>query len=289
MLLFERISRFGKPLLILTLTFCCFFIWQLNLVEGAKVLRVAFLDVGQGDSIYIEAPNGNQLLIDGGGNGKVLERLNEEMVFGDRTINVVVATHPDKDHIGGLADVIERYEVENFIESGAVNDTAVFKRLEALIEDHSILRHRAQQGMVIDLGGGVTFSVLYPSSDVSRIKEINDASIVGILEYGKTRLLLTGDASKKIEYQLISNTRASLRSNLLKAGHHGSKTSSADSFVKAVAPEYAIISAGKNNSYWHPHQDVLKTFDSLGIKVLRTDELGTIRFSSNGEALMLDK
>lgn len=289
MSLFERLSRFGRPLLILVLTFCCFFIWQLNLVEGQKVLRVAFLDVGQGDSIYIEAPNGNQLLIDGGGNGKVLERLNEEMVFGDRTINVVMATHPDKDHIGGLVDVVERYEVESFIESGAINNTAVFKRLKTLIEDQRIPSYRAQQGMVIDLGGGVTFSVLHPSSDVSRIKEINDASVVGILEYGKTRLLLTGDVSKKIEYQLISNSADFLQSNLLKVGHHGSKTSSADSFVKTVAPEYAIISAGKNNSYGHPHQDVLKIFDSLGIEILRTDELGTIRFSSNGEILMLEK
>ncbi len=286
MALFELFRRLSRLFFIASLTFCCVFIWKLNIAEGEKTLLVAFLDVGQGDSIFIEAPNGNQMLIDGGSNGKILERLNEEMGFSDRTIDVVLATHPDKDHIGGLVDVLERYEVGTFVENGAKNDTAVYRRLESRVREIAVDREIARRGMVFDLGDGVRFFTLYPFGDVSGFKETNDGSIVGILQYGNTRFVLTGDASKKVEYQILSKDEDILKSDVLKAGHHGSRTSSSPEFIKSISPEYVVISAGENNSYGHPHKEVVSTFEEANVKIKRTDQAGTVRFISDGETLV---
>jgi competence protein ComEC len=252
--------------------------WRLD----AKTLTVAFLDVGQGDAIYIEAPNGNQMLIDGGPNAAVLRELGKVMPFFDRSIDVVMETHPDADHIGGLGDVFSRFEVSYFLEPGIPNDTSqTITLLREVEREDGVARVLARRGMVVDLGQGVLLEILFPDRDVETI-ETNTGSIVARLHFGETSVLLTGDSPSSIETYLVRLDPGRLDSDILKLGHHGSHTSTSKGFVEAVSPKVAIISAGKDNRYGHPHKDVLQTLDMAGVPYVSTADLGTIQFESNG-------
>lgn len=265
------------------------FIWGVVLYEDhGGVLTVAFLDIGQGDSIYIEAPNGNQVLIDGGPNKKVLRELGEVMPFYDRSIDIVVATHPDKDHIGGLVPVLENFYVDIVVEPGVGSDTKIYQSFESVIEEKGIERVLARRGMIIMLDSkrAVYLRILFPNQDVSGWDK-NDASIVAKLIYGDTSFLLTGDSPKGIENYLTYIDGFSLESDVLKLGHHGSKTSSSEAFLQAASPHFAIISAGANNRYGHPHKEVLDMLEKLNISPLATYDSGTIIFHSNGKEVTL--
>ena len=261
------------------------FIWYSAAAQqDSGVLTVAFLDVGQGDSIYIEAPNGNQVLIDGGPNKTVLRELSEVMDFNDRSIDVVIATHPDKDHIGGLVDVLSRYEVDMILRSGNVADTGVYRSLNTVVLERGVEELLARRGMRVNLGGGVHLDVLFPDRDVARV-EANNASVITRLVYGETEFLFTGDASQGIENYLVTVEREQLRSDVLKIGHHGSKTSTSNFFLSAVLPSIGVVSAGEDNSYGHPHAEVLNTLAGAGIEVVGTHEGGSIVFESDGKTL----
>lgn len=262
-------------------------IWYAVSAEAqSDVLTVAFLDVGQGDAIFIETPSGAQMLIDGGAGRAVLRELGKAMPFYDRSIDIVLATHPDQDHIGGLPDVIGRYDVSYFVEPGVANDTAVYHSLMRELEEEGAPRVYARRGMQVQLGGGAVFDVLFPDRDVSGL-DPNEASIIGRLTYGDTSFLFTGDASKSIEEYLVLLDQEALDTDVLKVGHHGSKTSTARAFVGAVSPEYAVISAGRDNRYGHPHQDVLDTLAEFDVEVFTTAEDGTVIFVSDGENLKI--
>ena len=252
-------------------------IWQ----EGQRELTVAFLNVGQGDAIYIEAPNGNQLLIDGGRGRAVLRELGAVIPLYDRSIDVVLVTHPDADHIGGLIPVLESYRVGAVIESGNERETAVTVGFERAVAQEGALRVAARRGMRVDLGDGAVFTILYPDRNVARV-ESNEASIVGQLRYGSTTVLLTGDAPASVERILIAKDGSGLQSTVLKPGHHGSRSSSVLEFLAAVSPELAVISAGTGNSYGHPHTEVLARLAQLNIRALRTDMEGRIVLESDG-------
>jgi competence protein ComEC len=245
-------------------------------------LTVAFLDIGQGDSIYIEAPDGNQILIDGGPDTSVLRRLGEVMPIGDRSIDVVIGTHPDADHIGGLVDVLSRFSVDYVFEPGIPNDTATWSSFLAAANEKSDHHIIARRGMTIDLGSGVVFSILYPDKQITG-DDTNLASIVGKLTFGKTSFMLTGDAPQSVEVHLITLDGNDLKSTVLKPGHHGSKTSSAPQFLDAVDPLYAVISAGKDNKYGHPHQQTIDALNARHITILSTITSGTIIFHSDGD------
>ena len=248
------------------------------------VLTVAFLDVGQGDAIFIEAPNGNQVLIDGGPNKSVLRALGKMMPFYDHTIDAIVATHPDQDHISGLVDVLNRFSVAAVFEPGVNASTSAYQTFEKTIADKKVPHILARRGMRIVLDEGVYLSILFPDRDVSNT-ETNTASIVAQLHYGNTNVLLTGDSPQAIEKYLVSLDGKTLHSDVLKPGHHGSKTSSSFEFVAAVAPTYAVISAGGNNKYGHPHQETLDTLKRFGVSIFRTDTSGTIMFQSDGSSI----
>ena len=263
------------------------FIWGVVLYEDrGGVLTVAFLDVGQGDSIFIESPNGNQVLIDGGSNKKVLRELGEIMSFYDRSINVVIATHPDKDHSGGLVPVLENFSVDIVIEPGVESDTKIYQSFEDIIEEKEIKRILARRDMVVvlDRKNGIYLSILFPNQDVSGWDK-NDASIVAKLIYKDTSFLLTGDSPKGIESYLVYTDGPSLKTDVLKLGHHGSKTSSSEAFLQAANPLYAIISAGADNRYGHPHKEVIDRLEKLNISYLATYEEGTIIFYSDGKTI----
>lgn len=285
----EKKRKLIKGFILLGLFFSFIFTWSIVKSTGDNELLVAFLDVGQGDSIYIEAPNGNQLLVDGGSNKQVLRELSEVMPYYDRSIDVLLATHPDGDHIGGLIGVLESYEVESVIESGVVSDTNVNKVFQERVKKEGAEHIFARRGMNIVLDGEseVYLTVLFPDyADVSNW-DSNAASVVAKLTYGETSFLLTGDSPKEIEEYLVSLDGRNLDVDVLKLGHHGSRTSSSASFLSAASPTYAVISAGKDNRYGHPHRDVLQSLSALGISYLGTYENGTIKFHSDGEKIWI--
>lgn len=280
---------FLKNIRLLTLGFLFFsniFIWHALINEELRTkLTISFLNVGQGDAIFIEAPNGNQILIDGGSGKSVLRELGKILPYYDKSIDVVLATHPDQDHIGGLPDIFHRFKIKYFLDSGVFGTTATYKELEETVNDKKIEKIIARRGMKINLGGGVVLVVLFPNRDMSKVKNTNDGSIVAKLTYGKNSVVLTGDAPIKTESYLVSIYGKKLKSDILKLGHHGSRTSSSASFLGFVKPDYAIISSGLNNSYGHPHKEVTDLLEKFKIPYLKTYESGTIVFKSDGEVI----
>lgn len=280
----ETLRQFRGYAIVSVFVFINIFVWSAVLAqEDSGVLTVAFLDVGQGDAIFIEAPNGNQMLIDGGPNASVLRQLSEIMPFHDRAIDIVLATHPDKDHVAGLIDVFERYDVGRYIDPGVSHDSGTYETLLRSVEAEGAPYVHARRGMriILDAERGVYADVLFPDRDVTNI-ETNTGSIIMRLVYGESEFMLTGDAPHSIERHVVALDGAKLKSDVLKAGHHGSRTSSATEFVALVDPDIAVISAGRNNSYGHPHQEVLDTLARFDVEVFSTTEEGTIIFTSDG-------
>jgi len=276
----EAMNRIHRYILIVLFVLTALFLYLFYLEWQDRYLRIYFLDVGQGDAIYVRAPGGHDMLVDGGPSSIVLRKLSEVMPFYDRFIDVVVETHPDADHIGGLPLVMERYGVGVFLEPGVSSPNAIDDELARIREKKDIDTLLARRGMQIDLGGGASFDILYPDRDVSYL-ETNTASIVGQIRYGSTTVMLTGDSPKVVENALVRYYGDVLRSDVLKAGHHGSHTSSGGDYIRTVSPRYAVISAGKDNRYGHPHREVIELFEKLGIDIFRTYESGTVECVSD--------
>lgn len=247
--------------------------------EKKPGLKVDFFDVGQGNAVFIEAPNKNQVLIDGGPGSQILNKLGQEMAFFDRNINVVILTHPDADHLNGLIDVLKKYDVGEVIDPCINDSTAAYQEWLRLIEEKKIKRLCAQAGQNIKLGDNAEIAILYPFSSLKGMsfKNTNDSSIVAKFIYGRSRIVLTGDAEEKTEYQLVSSS-ADLKAQILQVGHHGSKSSTSDNFLQAVNPEIAVIQVGLNNRYGHPAQQTLDRLKNINAKIFRTDLDGDIEF-----------
>lgn len=262
-----------------------FFVWYAVFAESRQGLEIGFLDVGQGDAIFIQAPNGNQILLDGGPNKAVLQELSKVMPFYDRSIDMVIESHPDSDHINGLVEVLRRYKTDLVMETGVESDNMAYRELKNLIREKKIQYVFARRGMRVNLGEGIYLDILFPDRDVSKW-DTNDASIVAKLVYANNSFLLTGDSPDKIEKFLVSLGENKLRSNVLKVSHHGSRTSTSEIFLGYTKPDYAVISVGKDNKYNHPHQEILDRLNQFQIPILRTDEKGTIKIKSNGEDII---
>ena len=250
-------------------------------------LTVAFLDVGQGDAIYIETPEGIQVLIDGGPDATVLRSLAAVMPFMDKDLDLMIATHRDKDHIGGLVDVLQRYQLERLLVTTNEGDTTTSQAFDEAISTEAMAITYAESGLVVSLGASTTLSILSPTGDATAW-ESNTASIVAKLTYGEIDFLLTGDAPEGIEQYLSNELGEVLSSEVLKLGHHGSKTSSGAAFLAAVSPEYAVVSAGRDNSYGHPHKEVVDRVTESGARIINTAESGTILFKSDGVRLWVE-
>ena len=209
------------------------------------------------------------------------------MPFYDRTIDLLILTHPDADHITGLIEVLNYYQVGHILTSGLKKDTTVYQRWRNLIEERNIPLTIAQTGQRVILQEGIVLKVLWPKQSLikSLSKNTNNVSIVGQLVYGQTEFLLTGDIEKEIEQRLL-NQDWDLTSDILKVPHHGSKTSSGYNFIKAVNPQIAVISVGLNNRYKHPHAAVLERLKNL--LIYRTDENGDIRIITDGTLFKIE-
>lgn len=254
-------------------------------LRPAPFVEVVFLDIGQGDAIFIQTPQKHQVLIDGGPDAGIMEKLASVMPFYDRTIDLVILTHPDKDHISGLLEVLKQYEVENVLWTGILQDTERWQEWSKLIKEEGADIRIAQFGQRIVFSKGIFLDIIYPFENLSgrEIERDNNTSVVSKLIAGDNSFLFTGDIEKKAEQELV-DSNIGLDSDVLKVSHHGSKTSSSREFLETVKPEIAVIQVGKNN-YGHPAPEVLLNLQNFDIETLRTDERGNILIVSDGASL----
>lgn len=274
---------------ILALMLLACVVWIALLHEDRRgILTVSFLDVGQGDAIFVVSPSGRQVLIDGGATTAVLRELSQIMPWYDRSIDVVIGTHADSDHLGGLIEVLPRFRVLTALVPSTHGSTDVWRTyLDALrIEEKTGAQIQiAERGKRIQLESGVYLDVLFPDRPVPKL-ETNTGCIVMRLVYGSTSFMFPCDAPDEVEKYLVLLDGTKLESNVLKAGHHGSKTSSAALFVGMVNPEVAVYSRGCDNSYGHPSPETVATFERFNIPTLDTCEEGTITFVSDGQTVV---
>ena len=247
-------------------------------------IRVSFIDVGQGDSILIQSPGGHAVLIDGGEYSErnklvaYLEKMNIQ------AFDYVVATHPHSDHIGGLATILDKFEVKNLLMPDAINNTATFEKLLEAAENKDIPLTVPTPGDLFT-AGIIELMTLAPQG--TGYADLNNESIVLRMRYGNTAFLFTGDAEALSEKEML-NSGMDLRATILKLGHHGSKTSSSEAFLDTVNPSAVVISCGQGNKYNHPSPETLeKLAQRPHISVFRTDELGTIEMITDGEQVQL--
>ena len=254
-------------------------------------LRVSFLDVGQGDAILIQKGS-QQVLVDGGPSPQaVCLGLGKEMPFWDRTIELVILTHPSADHVTGLVEVLNRYRVREVLYPDLAFDSGVYDEWLRLIEDKEIKSTLAQAGQQINLGDGVIIEVLNPQSlPLSGTEsDIDNNGAVLRLSLGRVSFLLTADMMREAEFELIYD-RANLKSTVLKVAHHGSDTSTTPEFLAVASPELAVISVGADNDYGHPSEEVLSRLEERldAEDIYRTDENGTVEFITDGERLWVE-
>lgn len=280
----EKVKKYARIIFLGILVSVVAMIWYaVFYFSSRQYLRVTFFDVGQGDAIFIETPGGNQILMDGGPDGRVLAKLGAALPFWDRSLDLLVATHPHADHLAGLVEVLRRYDVGRVMESGVGHATPEYEEWRKILKERAVSVVAARRGQRIHAGDGIVLDILSPAEDaIVAAKAPHDANVVALLAQGETTILLTGDIEKALEYRLLFESPALLDADILKVGHHGSKTSSTAEFLKAVSPEAAVISAGRKNRYGHPHPDVVGRLKATGGQVFRTDQDGDIVLESNG-------
>jgi competence protein ComEC len=245
-----------------------------------KNMYVHFINVGQGDSIYIKAPNGEDILIDGGNKdgSDLVAYLKKQKV---KDIEFMIATHPDADHIGGLDEVLKAFPVKSVYAPKVSHTSQAYKDFLTAVKNKKLTIKTAKADVTLSIKG-VTAKFVGPVKTYST-SDTNDWSAVLKITYGKNSFLFTGDAEAKAEADMIK-AKKDLRADVLKVGHHGAKTSTSTAFLNAVKPKYAVISVGKN-SYGHPTKEVLNRLKAAKVTVYRTDQKGTIVFTSNGSKL----
>jgi competence protein ComEC len=246
-------------------------------------LKVIFLDVGQGASQLLISPSGKTMLIDAGNNDKeslMLDYLNKYRIT---KIDIVVGTHPDADHIGGLDKVIDHLAIGKIYMPKVQSNTKTFESLLRSISNKGLKVTTAKAGLQLQWDDKVTVQMIAP---VKTYSDPNDNSAVIHVVYGNTSFMLTGDAEADSEKNMIASG-ADLQSDVLLVGHHGSKSSTSLDFLKMVKPQYAVIQVGKENKYGHPHAATLKHLKAQGIPIYRNDLNGTIEMISDGAALQI--
>ena len=265
---------------------------QFASAKSDGLLHVYALDVGQGDAILIVTPEGRQMLVDGGPDAETtLAAVASLMPPGDRSLDVVAATHLDSDHVGGLLGVLDRYRAGVVLEGvGAPQGSALRPQWEAVLRDREHPVAVLHTGHRIQLGRNVTLEMLHPPSGALPAgieKNANNGSMVLRLDYGEVSFLLTGDIEVDAERYLAGVAGDTLRADVLKVGHHGSRTSTTQSFLELVNPRSAVISAGRNNRYGHPHGDVMRRLESAvgAERVFLTARDGTVEYISDGKTL----
>lgn len=247
----------------------------------SRELEIDFFDVGQGDAIFIQMPTHHTILIDGGRDNTVSQKIAAELPFTDKTIDLVILTHPDLDHVGGLPDVLRRYRVGTIISLDVSKDLGAYRAMMDRAHTDKIPVVSVTAGDTIRFAPGLEMVVLAPEKGQIREEDLNNSSIVVKLIYNTRTWLFTGDAAQESEDRMRRSGRA-LSADVLKLGHHGSRFSSSAAFLQAVGADSAVISAGAKNQYGHPHPEVLDRAARQGMVVYRTDQQGDIEMRSDG-------
>ena len=247
--------------------------------DSESKLIVHFLDVGQGDSIFIELPNGKTMLVDAGENYHGQGIIDYVQTIGYHKLDYVVATHPHEDHIGSMPYIVRNFEIGSIYMPDVTANTATFESLLKAIKAKELRVKNGRTGVHIIKDGELTADIIAP--DKPDESNLNNSSIVLLLTFGNVSYLLTGDAETKE----LNAIRADMHATVLKAGHHGSKTSTTQTLLKKISPSVTVISCGKNNDYGHPHAEVLKMLKSVNSSVYRTDRDQTVIVATDGSSL----
>lgn len=281
----NNLKKYVILILLLSSFFYTFFSYvQKNFFQVSNHnLRFHFIDVGQGDSSLIITPKGNTILIDAGDEAhakKVVSYIREQ---GIEKLDLVIATHPDADHIGGMDKVIKNFDIGVFAMPDVSAKTNQYKQIQRELKAKKMRATRLYQGDEVQIDDDIDFEILSPVKG-KKYDDTNEYSIVAKIVYKDTSFILMGDATMENEVDIINNV-PDIDIDVLKLGHHGSSTSSSDYFITKTSPNIAIISCGKNNKYGHPHQEVMRVLKKHGVTPYRTDEMGDIVITSDGKEI----
>lgn len=281
----NNLKKYVILILLLSSFFYTFFSYvQKNFFKVSNHnLRFHFIDVGQGDSSLIITPKGKTILIDAGDEAhakKVLSYVREQ---GIEKLDLVIATHPDADHIGGMDKVIKNFVIDVFAMPDVSAKTNQYKQIQRELKAKKMKATRLYQGDEVQIDDDIDFEILSPVKG-KKYDDTNEYSIVAKIVYKDTSFILMGDATMENEVDIINNV-PDIDIDVLKLGHHGSSTSSSDYFITKTSPKIAIISCGKNNKYGHPHQEVMRVLKKHEVTPYRTDEMGDIVITSDGKEI----
>jgi len=252
---------------------------------SGSTLKVHFINVGQGDAILVQTSTGQNMLIDAGENDQGDVVVNYLIANGVKNLDIVVGTHPHSDHVGGLDTVITRFPINNVYMPKVTQNTKTFLDVLTAVKNKGLQISTAKAGVVLPLDG-VNCQFIAPLRD--SYEDLNNYSTVIKLEYGSQSFLFTGDAGTESETQL-RGSGVNLKSTVLKVGHHGSSTSTGAKFLSAIAPQYAVIMVGGDNTYGHPHTQTLTRLNKAAVTIYRTNLSGTIVFSTDGNDIQVSK
>ncbi|MBD3311294.1 MAG: MBL fold metallo-hydrolase [Candidatus Magasanikbacteria bacterium] len=270
---------------------------EINSVGSTDEIKVTFLDIGQGDATFIEFPNGEQMLVDCAIDARIIEALGRVMPYYDHDIDYLLVTHPDTDHYAGCTEVLKRFDVKNIIYTGVQKEDDTWLEFWNTVEQEPADYYEINDEGVWEIAS-TTIHFLYPDHSLVEDSEIpgtekeangNNTSIVFKLSYGDMDLLMTGDAEEDLEEYLLAIYGDQLDVNILKAGHHGSGSSSMQDFIDMVGPDHTIISCGQNNKFGHPSRRVLKRLERAGSEIWRTDLLGDIIVYINRDSVFVNE
>lgn len=272
-----------KLFLIIIITVSAWF-WFKGSLKILPYFQVVFLDVGQGDSSLIITPKRKVILIDGGPDQKVLKELGRVLPFWNRKIDLLVVTHPHDDHFVGLIEVLRRYQVEKILIDQSVGSSDTWRILVGVIKEEKRITILPKQGQEFDFGGACLLSIL--SSHNKKREDENDYSVITKFSCLGRNVLLAGDASQKVEQELL-NSEADLKADIFKASHHGSQTANSESFVAAISPRLAVISVGLDNKFKHPNPHVLEIFKKMSVDIYQTATGGSKHFLANNNEIII--
>ncbi|ABG87634.1 ComEC/Rec2 family competence protein [Clostridium perfringens] len=244
-------------------------------------MSVTYLNVGQGDSELIQV-NGINMLIDAGTNAGANDLVKDLKNRGIKTIDIAIATHPHEDHIGGMDEVLENFDVKSFYAPKVAHTTKTYENMLKAVKNEGLKIQQIKEGTKIDLGKDTEVQVYSPVK--SQYEELNNYSPVMKISYGQNSFMFTGDAESLVEKEIL-NENKDLKADVLKLGHHGSHSSTSEEFLKAVNPSIAVVSCAKDNKYGHPHKETMSNLKKAGITVYETFRDGDITISSNGKKL----